>query len=278
VDKGRLIRVLAVILLCAAATQMPETAVAKACGHSVEAVGSAFAAQGRCVTEPERTTLSDVRSSRGINPVRYERRSVCGPGLNGEQGFCIENTCPPGEQIYRLWQVAPPPVTALGLVCSGDGPPAVAAAPPQVTDAMVLQAFRRIPLPSLRSQSQPADKTLINFDTIFYTRAEPLTRQLTLLGQRVRLEIEPSRFEWVHGDGTTRTTTTPGAPYPAKDVVYRYADAHRTVAHRVVVTWSARWSLNGGPLQPVSGTVTTTGPATPLRIAEASPALSGAGR
>ena len=142
---------------------------------------------------------------------------------------------------------------------------------------MILRAFRRIPLPSLRSQSQPDDKTLINFDTIFFTRAEPLTRQLTLLGQRVRLEITPSRFEWVHGDGTTATTTTPGAPYPAKDIVHRYADAHRTVAHRVVVTWSAEYSLNGGALQPVNGTVTTTGPATPLRVAEASPALSGHG-
>ena len=116
----------------------------------------------------------------------------------------------------------------MGLVCSGDGPPAVAAvaAPPQVTEGMVLNAFRRIPLPSLRSHCQPANKTLINFDTIFFTNAEPLTRQVTLLGQTVRLEITPSRFEWVHGDGTTETTTTPGAPYPSKEIVYRYADAH----------------------------------------------------
>ncbi len=81
----------------------------------------------------------------------------------------------------------------------------------------------------------------------------------------------------MHGDGSTATTATPGAPYPAKDVVYRYQDAHTTVAHRVVVTWSAEWSLDGGPLQPVNGTVTTSGPLTPLRIAEASPALSGYG-
>ena len=165
----------------------------------------------------------------------------------------------------------------MGLVCSGNGPPPVAAALPQVTEGMVLQAFRRVPLPALRSHSQPANKTLINFDTIFFTDAQPLTRQLTLLGQRVRLEITPSRFEWVHGDGTTETTRTPGAPYPAMDVVHRYADAHRTVAHRVMVTWSAEYSLNGAPLRPVTGTVTTTGPATPLRVAEASPALSGSG-
>ena len=210
--------------------------------------------------------------------VRYAYRSACGAGLGGET-TCAANTCPPGQQVYRLWQVSPGPAAPMGLVCSGNGPPPVgaAAAPPQVTEGMVLQAFRRIPLPSLRSHSQPANKTLINFDTIFFTDAQPLTRNLTLLGQRVRLEIKPSRFEWVHGDGTTDTTSTPGAPYPAKDVVYRYADAHRTVQHRVVVTWSAEWSLNGGPLQPVNGTVTTAGPSTPLRIAEASPALSGSG-
>ena len=76
---------------------------------------------------------------------------------------------------------------------------------------------------------------------------------------------------------SSATTGAAGAPYPAKDVVHRYADAHTTVQHRVVVTWTAQWSLNGGPLRPVNGTVTTSGPATPLRIAEASPALSGAG-
>ncbi len=142
---------------------------------------------------------------------------------------------------------------------------------------MVLAAFRRVPLPQLRSISQPADKTLINFDTIFYTKAEPLTRTVTLLGQQVRLAIKPSRFTWEHGDGTSATTTTPGAAYPRKDVVHRYQHAHTTVQHRVVITWTAEWSLNNGPLQPVPGTVTTTGPATPLRIAEASPALSGQG-
>ncbi|WP_445257205.1 hypothetical protein [Nocardioides aurantiacus] len=144
-----------------------------------------------------------------------------------------------------------------------------------MTDAMVLAAFRRVPVPELRSQSQPGDKTLVNFDTIFFTEADSLTRAVTILGQSVRLEIEPSSFTWEHGDGTSATTSTPGAPYPAKDVVHRYADAHVTVQHRVVVTWSAQWSLNGGPLQPVAGTVITTGPTTPLRVAEASPSLSG---
>ena len=39
---------------------------------------------------------------------------------------------------------------------------------------MVLAAFRRIRFPHLKSHSQPADKTLINFDTIFFVDAQSL--------------------------------------------------------------------------------------------------------
>jgi hypothetical protein len=148
---------------------------------------------------------------------------------------------------------------------------------PSVTPALVARAFQRIPLPALRAVTQPAGKTLINFDTIFYVQAKPLRRTLTLLGQRVELAITPSTYRWVHGDGTTSVTHTPGAAYPAKDVVYRYQDAHVTVMQHVEIIWTARWSLNGRPYQDVDGTVTTVGPATALRIAEATPALSGYG-
>ena len=142
---------------------------------------------------------------------------------------------------------------------------------------MVLAAFRRIPLPALRSHSQPADKTLIDFDTIFYTDARPLSRTITLLGQRVRLEITPTASRGCTATGPRRPrarperrtrrrtscTATPG-PTPPSSTGW-------------LVTWSARYSVDGGPLAAVDGTVTTAGPATPLRVAEASPALSGSG-
>lgn len=193
---------------------------------------------------------------------------------------CPANTCPPGEQIYRLYRVFPPPVTPLSLQCVGAGqaPPPVAAALPQVTAAMVLREFRRIPLPAPRSVTQPAGRTLINFETIFFTHTEHLTRTLTLLGQQVRLEIQPTSYRWAFGDGTSAATDTAGAAYPRKDITHRYANAHTVATHRVSVTWSARYSVNGGPLQDVGGTVTTNGPPTPIAIAEASPALSGAGQ
>lgn len=186
---------------------------------------------------------------------------------------CV-TTCPDDDEVpYRLMGLRDGIWYPLGLRCAAE-PPDTA---PTVTPAMVARAFQRIPLPALRAITQPAGKTLINFDTIFRVEAEPMNRTLTLLGQRVELEITPSTFRWVHGDGTTGVTDTPGAAYPAKDVVHRYQQAHVTVRHHVEIVWTARWSLNGGPFQAVDGTVTTVGPDTPLRIAEATPALSGEG-
>jgi hypothetical protein len=152
---------------------------------------------------------------------------------------------------------------------------APAAALPQVTGGLVLRAFQRIPVPHLRSQTQPDNKTLVNFDTIFYVDAQQFRRSVTLLGRRVTLDITPSRFTWDHGDGTSTTTSDPGAKYPSKDVVYRYQKAHRTVAHHVTIVWTARYRVGNGGWQPVPGTVTTTGPASDLRIAEATPVLTG---
>ena len=115
--------------------------------------------------------------------VRYVWRTPCGGGIGSAvtgAPVCPVNNCPQGEVQYRLWRIRRARRRRWALVCSGDGAPEAvptAAAPPQVTEAMILRAFRRIPLPELRSQTQPDDKTLINFDTIFFTQAEPLTRQ-----------------------------------------------------------------------------------------------------
>lgn len=159
--------------------------------------------------------------------------------------------------------------------------PAVAAAGagpaplPQVTPGVVLTALRRIGLPALQARTQPEDKTLVNFATIFYTEPEPFTRTVTLLGRRVRITATPSSFTWHYGDGTTTTTGTPGAPYPAMDVTHEYVDAHTTVQASVDVTYTATFQVGGGAEQTIPGAVTIAGPGAPLRISEATPVLSG---
>lgn len=187
-------------------------------------------------------------------------------------------TCPdPRERSFRLWGLS---IDTGGWVplssgCFGAAPDAPEPARPQVTEAMVLNEIRRIGLPVLEARTQPEDKTLVNFDTIFYTQAQPFSTTVTLLGQRVGIVAEPTEFTWHHGDGTTSTTGTPGAPYPSKDVTYRYGDADVTVHARVDVTYTARFRVGGGAWQDISETVTITGTETPLRVAEAAGTLSG---
>lgn len=209
----------------------------------------------------------------------FEWRLACGDkttatSKGGAQPCAGNTSCPPGKHMYRLWQVTPAEMP-LGIQCAGTTPPL--APKQQLTAAMIARAFRHVPLPALATRVQPADRTLVNFDTIFFTEARPITRTLTLLGQQVRLDIRPSRFTWTYGDGSTETTSVPGAPYPSKQVTHRYPHAHTTVAAHVAVTWTAEYSVNGAAPRPVDGTVTTVGPDTRLAIAEAVPALSGAG-
>ena len=115
----------------------------------------------------------------------------------------------------------------------------------------------------------------MNFETIFYAEPETFARTLTLLGQRVEVEATPTTYTWHHGDGTSTQTSTPGARYPAKEVVHEYTDAQVTVSPSVDVTYSARFRVNGGAWQEIPETVTISGPQGSLRIAEATAVLSG---
>ncbi len=148
---------------------------------------------------------------------------------------------------------------------------------PTVTPAMVEAAVRRLGLPSLPLHVQPAQATLVNFDTIFYTEPLPFDHSVRLVGYDVRVVAEPVSFGWRFGDGQALTTSVPGAPYPAKEVLHRYDDAHVTVQPSVDVTYRVRYSVDGGAFQQLDTTLTAQGPLTGLRIREATPLLVGTG-
>ena len=164
---------------------------------------------------------------------------------------------------------------AIATRCSSKAPNATPTPKPQVTPGLVLTELRRIGLPALQARTQPRDKTLVNFATIFYAEPQTFTRTLTLLGQSVDVEAEPTSYTWHYGDGSSATTSTPGAPYPAKDVTHSYTDAHTTVQPSVDVTYSARFRVGNGAWQTIPDTVTIAGPAASLRISEATAVLSG---
>lgn len=166
-------------------------------------------------------------------------------------------------------------------ICVEPGEEGEGGTAPVITPGMILAAFERMPLPDSELTLQPpGGETLVNFDTIFSTSNEPETTTITLLGQSLDLEAGATSYEWHHGDGSTQTTDWEGKPFeegtPMSEFIsYRYLDAFETVEPSVDTTWSARYRLNGGPWQPVAGTVTIEGDSASLRVVEGQPNLVG---
>jgi hypothetical protein len=162
--------------------------------------------------------------------------------------------------------------------CRTDAPapaePGPEADEPEVTPGDALTAVRRIGLPSLRLDVQPGGRTLVNVATILSTQPQPFAHRVELLGLEVDLAAEPVAYRWVHGDGSTATTTTPGRPYPAMDVVHRYRAPADGVQARVDVTYRVRFRVDGGPWRTIDQTLLAPGPATTLDVDEAAPVLT----
>lgn len=145
----------------------------------------------------------------------------------------------------------------------------------RITPEMVASALRRVPLPASTLRVQPGNgRTLVNFDTNFFTDGDGLTRTVRLLGQRVDLRITPARFTWNFGDGASSTTAEPGAAYPALDITHRYRSTG-AVAPSVDTTYTADFRVGGGGWQPVPGSVTVPGATVDLDVVEAAPLLVG---
>jgi hypothetical protein len=140
---------------------------------------------------------------------------------------------------------------------------------------LVARAFRRLQLPASELVVQPpGGRTLVNFETNFYTENGEFTRTVDLLGQRVELRIWPSVYGWRFGDGAVRQTVGAGSPFPDLEITHRYLDKGR-VSPRVDTTYAAQFRVNGGPWRDVAGTVTVPGAAEGLRVVEARPVLVG---
>jgi hypothetical protein len=144
-----------------------------------------------------------------------------------------------------------------------------------VTPGLVAAALARLPLPPSDLQVQPANgRTLVNFETNFYTDAAPFDRTVTLLGQRVDLHIVPSGFGWRFGDGEALTTADAGAPYPDLRITHSY-QRKGGVTPAVDTTYTATYRVNGGPWADVPGSVTVPGVPVGLQVLTATPVLVG---
>ena len=144
---------------------------------------------------------------------------------------------------------------------------------PELTEGDVRRAVSEIPMPALRVTVQPGGRTLVNVPTILHTDPRPVRESITLLGHDIDVEATPTGYTWHHGDGTSRTTTRPGRPYPAKDVTHTYQRTAERVSIRVDTPYTVRYRVDGGAWTPLGQPLTAAGTATPLEVAEAAPVL-----
>ncbi len=252
------------------------TPTAAAEDPEVGAGDHAFLAGIETVSAPEPAGTSSQATS---SPVEYIYEPACergsGAASDSFYGCGSQQSCGTDGLLFSVVAVSSEGSNPLGFTCIEPGQ----ATPVDIlTPGRILEAFERIPLPEAPLEVQPpGGVTLVNFDTILHTDAQPFTETVQLLNRQITFDIEPSEFTWTLGDGRTLTTTDPGRAWRAglpmnEYVSHRYAEAG-TVQLQLTTTWSARWRLPNGPWRPVAGTVDITSPPQDLEITTARPQL-----
>lgn len=153
-----------------------------------------------------------------------------------------------------------------------------------LTPGLVRRAFRRLSWPASELVVQPPKgRTLVNFDTNFYTsNNHPTTRTVTLIGQRVTIEATPTQYTWHFGGavldgqdaGGDLSTSDPGAAYPDLRITHRYPRVG-SVRPSVDTTYSGRYRVGNGRWQTIPDTLTVPGAAVDLQVVSATPHLVG---
>lgn len=164
--------------------------------------------------------------------------------------------------------------------CPGDaGIPTVPKATPP-TAGQIFKAFKSVVPPSAELSVQPpGGQTLVNFDTIFSTKADPFTTgEIALVpGFKVVFEVFPTAFTWKFGDGQELKTDWAGKPWTegvdVSTLITHAYTSKKDVKASVSITWGAKASLNGGEPVPVDGTVSVASAMVPLEVLEAVPQL-----
>ena len=116
------------------------------------------------------------------------------------------------------------------------------------------------------TRQPPGAKALVSKIVIVYTSGDSQTMETQVGGAPVTIVATPASYTWDWGDGTTTTTKDPGAAYPDHTVFHKYSHTADNVVISLTTTWTATYSVGGGPAQPISGTLTTTDTTNPFDL------------
>jgi hypothetical protein len=139
---------------------------------------------------------------------------------------------------------------------------------------LVIREFKRIAWPASELVVQPPEgKTLVNFETNFYTLdSEPITKELTIARQRVTLRAVRSTYTFHFGDGTSTQSASPGRPHPNLDVTHVYKHKGDVVVS-LDVTYAGEYRIGDGEWTAIPDTLTVAGAEQDLEVVEARPQL-----
>lgn len=151
-------------------------------------------------------------------------------------------------------------------VCLGAVPPSVDKG--ALIAGTVNREFKSLVVEKGTVHVQPVGRTLVNFQTTFYTEATTYDLPVvTILGEVVHIVATPVRFDWYFGDGASAPGAGAGARgSTAVSHLYRLPG---TVGPYVVITWSGTYRAGGGAAKDITGTAVTTSAAAPLRVEQA---------
>ena len=178
------------------------------------------------------------------------------------ESACVDVYTQDGQLIFEARKgsgpkasVAPKPVTKPKPVVK----PKVIAKPKVTAPKKIVAPKKKIPvavaatslsdriskvLPTTGVAYQPNFQPLINVPVYFWCDMPPIFRtKVNLIGEVIDVTMRPS-FAWAFGDGSFKSTTDPGAPFPNGKVTHTYSNPG-TYPVLLITTWGGTFAHNG---------------------------------